>query len=144
MAKISDRYLELISTFPLKPIRSEAALKRATKVINELAVRGEDALSRDENAYLEVLSDLVEKYEEEHYPIQESTPAQMLEFLIEQHEVSQRTVAEADGIPISTISELISEKRAFTRNHVERLAGYFNVSPAVFIVTKTVEPVPVP
>lgn len=140
MPRVSSRYLELIYEFPLKPIRSDAELKRATKVIDQLADRGESNLTPDETAYLSVISDLIEKYEGAHYPIDEATPAQVLAFCIEQRAVTQRQVAEQTGIPVSTISELISEKRTFTMNHVERLSGYFQVSPAVFIVTK--KPVP--
>ena len=142
MAKISERYLELIHAFPLRPIRNDAELKRATKVIDVLADRGEKNLSADEAAYLEVLSDLAEKYEDAHYSIKESTPAEMLAFYIEQKGVTQRQVAEQSGIPVSTISELLSGTRTFTMNHVERLAAYFHCSPAVFITTKTLEPLP--
>lgn len=139
MAKTSDRYFDLVHTFPLKPIRNESELRRATKVMNELAFRGEDNLDADEAAYLDVLSDLVEKYEDAHYPVPNSTPAQMLAFCIEQKDVTQKEVAKATGVPESTICELLSEKRPFTMNHVERLSVYFHVSPAVFIVKRTLE-----
>jgi HTH-type transcriptional regulator/antitoxin HigA len=141
MPKVSDKYLKLIRDFPLRPIRNDAELHRATKVVDQLAARGEADLSADESAYLDVLSDVVEKYEERRYPLHESTAAEMLAFLIEQRNVTQKDVAEATGIPISTISELISGKRAFTLNHVKRLIGYFHVSPAVFVAAKTLEPV---
>ena len=130
--KISEKYLELIHAFPLRPIRNESELKRATKVIEQLMIREEDDLSADEGAYLEVLAGLVEEYEDEHYPMGESTPARMLEFFIDQRDVTQRDVAQKTGIPVSTISELLSEKREFTRNHIERLSEYFHVNPSVF------------
>jgi|SRR5579871_4966574 len=130
--KISDQYLDLIRTFPLRPIRNDADLKRATKVVEQLMMRDEEDLSADEAAYLQVLAGLIEEYEDEHYPIGHSTPARMLAFYIEQRGVKQKEVAEATGIPVSTISELIAEKRTFTMNHVKRLSAYFRVNPAVF------------
>jgi len=136
MAKVSKEYLGLIAAFPLKPIRNETELKRATKVAEKLMVRDENDLTADETGYLEVLARLIEEYEDVHYPMDEPTPAGMLEFMIEQRDVTQREVAEATGIPISTVSELISGKRGFTLNHVERLAAYFHCNPAVFISTK--------
>lgn len=136
MARVSEKYLDLIRAFPLRPIRTDAELARAIKVVDRLADRGEKDLSSDEGAYLEVLSDLVEQYEEKHHPIEESTPAQMLASLIEERGIKQKDLAAATEIPISTISELISSKRPFTRNHLERISGYFKVSPAAFVQVK--------
>ena len=133
MAKVSEKHFDLIRTFPLRPIRNEADLRRATKVIDALVDRGEDDLVADEAAYLSVLSDLVEKYEDEHFPIQESTPAQMLAFLIEQRGIKQKDLAAATEIPVSTISELLSEKRDFTANHISRLSAFFKVSADLFV-----------
>ena len=67
MAIKGEKYLDLVRHFPLRPIRSERDLDRAAKVIDSLVDR--PSLSFDEKDYLNVLSDLVEAYEEEHYPI---------------------------------------------------------------------------
>jgi HTH-type transcriptional regulator/antitoxin HigA len=137
MAKVSEKYMELIRAFPLRPICTDLELDRAIKAVDRLTDRGVDRLTADETAYLDVLSDLVEKYENKHHAIEESTPAQVLAFLIEDRNITQKVVAAATGIPVSTISELISEKRTLTMNHVERLSAYFKVSPAVFVSVKT-------
>jgi hypothetical protein len=34
------RYMELVAQFPLRPLRSERDLDRATRILNELAIRG--------------------------------------------------------------------------------------------------------
>jgi hypothetical protein len=44
-------YMALVARFPLRPLRSERDLDRATKIANELAVRGN--LSRWEHEYLD-------------------------------------------------------------------------------------------
>jgi HTH-type transcriptional regulator/antitoxin HigA len=54
------RYLELVRRFPLRPIRTKRDYRLATKVMEELAIRGEDDLNGDERDYLDVLTDLVE------------------------------------------------------------------------------------
>ena len=131
-----DGYFRLIREFPLKPIRSEKELDRATELINRLVDRGFDNLTAGEDAYLDVLSDLTRKYETAHHPIEDVGADEMLAFLIDSKEVSQRKVAEATDIPESTISELLAGRRDFTRNHIEKLAGYFHVSPAAFFKLK--------
>ena len=77
----NDSYLNLIHQFPLRPIRSDDELNRAIAVIDSLLDLGRlDAGQRD---YLDVLSDLVENYEEEHHPIPAPNDAQMLAYLLE-------------------------------------------------------------
>jgi HTH-type transcriptional regulator/antitoxin HigA len=125
--------MELIRRFPLRPVRSEKDLDRATAVIHSLLER---RLDPGEREYLDALSDLVRLYEEEHHPIEDLEPPEMLGYLIDDRGISQRELDAASGIPVSTISELIAGKRSFTLNHVERLAAHFKVSPEVFVRTK--------
>ena len=125
-------YLALIRRFPLRPLASEAELDRATAVMDALLDRGD--LDPAEQDYLDVLSDLVERYEEKHHPIPtgDLTDQEMLGHLIEAKGVTQAAVARATGIQESRISEVLSGKRKLTRAQLSKLAGYFRVSPAVF------------
>ncbi len=62
-------YMELIARFPLRPLRSNRDLERASKIANSLAIR--DNLTQGETDYLDVLTDLIEKYEDIQYPVQD-------------------------------------------------------------------------
>jgi HTH-type transcriptional regulator/antitoxin HigA len=135
-ASVDDGYFALVREFPLKPIQSERELDRATEIINRLVDRGFDNLTAGEDAYLDVLSDLTKKYETERHPIEDVSESDMLAYLIENKGITQRGLAEATGIPESTISDLLSERREFNRGHIEKLAAYFRVSPAVFFKEK--------
>ena len=53
----------------------------------------QEQLDPDEDDYLEVLSDLVEKYETAHYPPVPISDAEMLRYLIEANETTQAKVA---------------------------------------------------
>jgi HTH-type transcriptional regulator/antitoxin HigA len=124
--------LALIRRFPLRPITSEAELDRATAVMNSLLDRDLDPAEDD---YLDVLSDLIERYEDKHHPIptDDLTDAEMLEHLIEAKGVTQVQAARGAGIAESTISEVLAGKRQLTRSQIQKLAAYFHVSPAVFL-----------
>ena len=126
-----DRYLELVLQFPLRSIRTEDELDEATKVIHSLI--DQDKLSPAEDEYLDVLSTLVEEYEDEHYPIEDVSDAAMLAYFLELREVTQTQLAAAVGIATSTISEILSGKRKLTRGQIEKLSAYFHVSPGVFM-----------
>src|SRR5438046_400745 len=114
-AKSADQYLELVRQFPLRPIRSDAELDRAIAVVNSLVDREE--LTTDEDDYLEVLGDLVEKYETEHHPIPPVSDADMLRHLIEARGTTQAAVAAETGIAVSTVSEILAGKRGLNRRH---------------------------
>jgi HTH-type transcriptional regulator/antitoxin HigA len=129
--KLTGSYLALIRRFPLRPITSESELDHATALVNELLDR--DGLDSAEEDYLDVLSDLIERYEDKHHPIEDVSADEMLAFLIEQKGVTQAEAARGAGIAQSTISEVISGKRQLTRKQIEKLASYFHVSPAVFL-----------
>lgn len=85
----------------------------------------------DEKEAIELMILLVERYEQEHYPLPEAEPAEMLRFLLEQNGLSQRDVAPELGSE-STVSLVLSGKRQLNRDHIARLSRRFNVSPAVF------------
>ncbi len=125
-----NRYLVLVAAFPLRPISNDAQYRRAVKVLD--ALLDQSKLSRDERHYLEVLGDVVEKYEETFEGIAVVSDAQILEFLIESREITQTEVARATGIPNSVLSNVLHGKRELNRGQIAKLAKYFHVSPTVF------------
>jgi len=127
----TDSYIELVRRFPLRPIRTEAELDRAVDMIDSLIDRGK--LNEDEDDYLDVLGDLVRRYETENHPMPAVSDADMLRHLIEARETTQASVAAETGIAESTISEILAGKRGLSRRHIEALARHFHVSPAVFM-----------
>lgn len=128
--KSEDRYFELVSRFPLRPIRSEAQLDAAIAMIDSLTSKG--ALDLGEEDYLEVLGNLVEQYEKEVFPIGPVSDSEMLSHLLDAKGVSQTEVSEATRIAISTLSEVLAGKRSLNRRHIAVLSRYFNVPPTVF------------
>jgi HTH-type transcriptional regulator / antitoxin HigA len=125
-----DTYLDLVRRLPLRPIRSEEDLDRAIAMVDALIDR--DGLDPGAEDYLDVLSDLVERYESEEHPVAPVSDADMLRHLIEAKGGTQAEVARATGIAESTISEVLAGKRSLSRTHIGKLAHYFHVEPGVF------------
>ena len=128
--KTEDRYLELIRRFPLRPLRSDADLDAAVAVVDGL-IDGDD-LTNAERDYLDVLSDLVESYEDAAVPMRVVDDAEMLRFLIENRSITQSELARQSRIAESTLSEVQSGKRNLTRTQIGKLARFFQVEPGVF------------
>lgn len=127
-----DHYFELIQRFPLRPIRSDEELEQAIEVINSLIIRGD--LDAGEQDYLDVLTDLVEKYEADEHPMAPVSDAALLRHLIEARGITQSKLAEDVDIQVSTINEVLAGKRKLTRRHIGVLAKYFNIRPAAFAI----------
>ncbi len=127
-----DSYLGLVTAFPLASIKSDEYLQEAQKVMDQLLARGE--LDDGEEMYLDALSDLVAAYEDEHYPIEPASDAEMLRHLMDAKEVTQAQLSRDTTIPKSTISEVLAGKKPFSRQMIRKFAGYFNVDASVLAV----------
>ena len=127
-----DPYFDLVRRFPLRPLQSDGELDRAIAMIDELVTR--DDLSPGERDYLDVLSDLVHKYESAEHPIPSASEADVLRFLMEARGLTQTQLAAETGISVSTLSEVLAGQRGrrLSRDNIGILARHFHVSPAVF------------
>jgi HTH-type transcriptional regulator/antitoxin HigA len=130
MLTATKEYLGLIKKFPLRPIETDAELDQAVAVVDSLLAKPK--LSKDADDYLDVLGDLVRKYETAAHPIGPATDAEMLKHLMESRDVSQTGLHKATGIAISTISEILSGKRRLARRHIAALSAFFRVSADSF------------
>ena len=131
--KTEDRYLELVRRFPLRPLRSDDELNAAVDMIDELI--DNEVLSLPERDYLDVLSDLVEAYENESVPMRPVGDAELLRFLLKEKRVTQSEVAAKAGIAESVISEILSGKRRLNRTQIGKLARFFHVAPGAFLAS---------
>lgn len=125
-----DTYLALVIEFPLVPIRDDDHLARASPLLDRLL---QQDLDRGQQDYLEVLTDLVEKYEQKHVPIPDASESDVLSELMRSYGLSQNALKIKTGIAQSTISAVLNGERSLTRQQVIALADVFGVSPAAFM-----------
>ena len=122
-------YLELVVAFPLASIKSDAHLAEAQKVMDRLLAKGK--LDDGEEMYLDALSDLVAAYEDAHHAIEPAADADMLRHLLHAKGVTQAELSKETGLAKSSISEVLSGKKPFTRPMIRKLADYFHVDASV-------------
>ncbi len=127
----TENYTALIARFPLRPIRDEATLDAASELADELAAR--DDLTPEEAAYLDVLADQIERYEDEHHQIPDASPADVLRYLMEANELTGATLAAKTGLPKSLISEVLGGTRGLSKARIATLAEFFGVPSDVFL-----------
>jgi HTH-type transcriptional regulator / antitoxin HigA len=112
-----------------KVITSDAQNERYISALLELEKK--DRLSAKEREFAELLTVLIEEYEDEHYSIRAASPEEVLEHLMEANNLKQKDLAPLFGSE-SVVSEVLHGKRELNKHHIERLSKRFGVSPAVF------------
>jgi HTH-type transcriptional regulator / antitoxin HigA len=129
---IPKTYDQLLAMHPLRPIHNEVELEHATEMIDILA--GHD-LNADQADYLDVLSTLVEAYENAHYPL--DNPAicglDALRALLDDHGMRAADLARLLGVHRSMGSKLLKGERALTSRHLQILSDRFKVSADLFL-----------
>jgi HTH-type transcriptional regulator/antitoxin HigA len=129
MPAIDREYDRLLHRIQPRVPASREENQRLLAEIETLMNKGQDNLSPAEDAMLSMLFSLVREYERRSFPRKKSTPAGMLEFLMEQN-----GLVPAD-LPLSAnrVSEILSGKRDVSKEQAKRLGAFFRISPAAFI-----------
>ena len=107
----------------LKLIKNDKQLNEALERVNQLWDAKSNTPERDE---LEVLSLLIEKYEEEHYPIPVSEPVEAIKFLMEQNNLTRKDLQPFIG-SMGRVSEILNRKRDLSLIMIKRLHHGLNI-----------------
>ena len=127
---VSPEYGALLRKVPPKVIRTEKENEAYTEILYKLDQRSK-ALTPAEKEFAELLTLLIEDFEEKRYRLPKGKPMDVLRFLMEQHDLLQKDLVEVFGTP-SIVSEVLNGKRELNKEHIGRLSAHFHVSPEIF------------
>jgi HTH-type transcriptional regulator/antitoxin HigA len=128
---IQSSWAAFDSMVHLRPIRDEAGYDRMVALMNSLL----DVVGDDEDhalsGLLELVGDVVSKYEREHHAIEPSAPRDSLRFLIDARGLNQDDLGAI--VPQSNLSAILAGKRKISATLAGKLGKFFGVSPALFV-----------
>jgi HTH-type transcriptional regulator / antitoxin HigA len=123
-------YRDLIAEFSPKVIETEEEHDRVLAVVEQLTFA--KVRSPEEGALHKLLVALIEAYETQHYPMDESQPYELLQHIMEASGTRQVDLVGVIGSS-GVVSEVINGKRSVSKAQAKALGEYFKVSPSLFI-----------
>lgn len=127
---MTNTYPQLLQQFPPRPINSEEAFSLTQSVVNQLLDK--ETLTQDEEDYLEVLGTLIYDYEQQQENIiPDLYGIELLKVLMQEHNLKQKDLVVVFKTE-SIVSAVLNGQRQLTTRHIQALAEFFGVSPAVF------------
>ncbi len=131
----SSYYIELITSFPPRPITNENELIATQNRMN--SILDNVKLIQDDKDYLKVLATLIEDYEAKHEHIPTLMGVELLKALLEESNLQSQ-----DLLPIfkdeSRILDILNGKSQLTANEIENLAASFKIFPRYFIHSNSI------
>jgi HTH-type transcriptional regulator / antitoxin HigA len=118
-------YGDLLAQHQPKAIETEAAILLAESLEHRQR-------NPEEEALLELLIILIEKFEETSYPLPNVEPNKVLLHLMEAHEMKQEALVGVIGSR-GVVSEIVNGKRSISKAQAKILGELFHVSPSLFI-----------
>jgi HTH-type transcriptional regulator / antitoxin HigA len=132
--RLPKTFDDLCRAFPLRPIHDKVDMENATEVIDAIAGH---RLNKDQQDYLEALSNLLGAYEDAHFhkDLSHVTPTRALQYLVERNGLTASALGELLGNR-SLGSKLLRGERKLSKTHIRKLADYFKVSAVLFLEAK--------
>ena len=130
MSSVLANPVEMIAKGAPHLIRNDRELEAYTEALFQLTAL--EKPSRHEMEAIELLTVLVERYEQERYPIPKSDPVSVVRVLMERQELKQRDLIPQFGSE-SAVSMFLSGQRNLTLEQVRKLSVRFKVAADVFL-----------
>ena len=116
-------YVKLITAALPLPPETEADNERLIRIMFELDERGEPGqLSREEEAFSELLTIVIQDFEQKHYSVPDLAPHELLRFVLEQRGMKHKDLAVIVGNKGLT-TEILAGRRKISLAVAKRLSA---------------------
>jgi len=113
----------------LKPIKTEKDYRMALERLEVIFDASTDTKEGDE---AEILSLLIENYENEHYPIEAPDPIEAIKIRMEELNLKQKDLVGVIGGK-SRVSEILNRKKRLTVDMIRELERILQISASVLV-----------
>lgn len=125
------RYRQLLEVTLPVAIRTEEEYHRLLSEAATLVEKRDDQVSEEEGRLMEMLSILIDEYENRAHPLPKAEPHKMLAYLLEEKNMKPSDLSTI--LPKSRVSEILSGKRSISKAQARRLAELLRVPVDLFL-----------
>jgi HTH-type transcriptional regulator/antitoxin HigA len=118
-----------METLKYKIIKTEEQYWEYCNILEKLIGEKGNETLEDE---IDLLTVLIEKWDEEHSTLSEADPVELLKYLMDENKLKAKDIAALLGVNKSTISEILHYRKGFSKEIIRKLADRFKVRQEAF------------
>jgi HTH-type transcriptional regulator / antitoxin HigA len=123
-------YSQLVAEVTPKIIETEDEYEQFLAVAERLTFKQDQ--TPEESALYDLVTMLIEIYESQHYSIEKSSPAEVLEHIIESSGIDITDLTKIFG-SIETLDRVLAGQELINNSQAKALADRFKLSPQIFL-----------
>jgi len=112
-----------------KVIKTKSQYNQYSKELERLLENGGSKTFQDE---VDLLTLLIEKWDDEHNSFEQIDPIRLLHSLIEEHNIKPKDLVHLLGVSKGYVSEILHYKKGLSKEVIRKLSDYFKVSQEAF------------
>lgn len=113
-----------------KVIKSKTQYKKYADILEDLVTV--DFKTRETKDEIELLTLLIEKWDEQHNSFNEEDPITLLHALMEERSLKAKDLVEVLGVSKGLVSDILNYKKGLSKEIIRDLSGYFKLSQEAF------------
>ena len=129
-AKLPRTYAALMALHLIRPIRDQVDADNAAEVIDLLAGH---ALNAEQADYLDLLSDLYEKWESAQFPVSRARGTELLRLVLAERGETAGHLAKLLGIDVSLAYRVLRGERQLTAVQIRKVADSYGLDPVALL-----------
>ena len=129
-SKVPKTYAGLMGMHLLRPIHDQADAEEAAEMIDLLAGH---RLNAEQMDYLDLLSDLYEKWESAQFPIANARGGELLRLVLAERGESGASLARLLGVDAALVYRILRGERQLTATQIRRLSDHFGLAPSALL-----------
>ena len=109
-------------------IKDSEQYKKYCSILEELILRDNKA-TKDE---IELLTLLIEKWDNDHNTFNDSNPVELLKALMEEHNLKAKDLVDILELSKGTVSKILNYQKGLSKDTIRKLSEYFKLSQEAF------------
>lgn len=129
-SKIPKTYAGLMAKHLIRPIHDQVDADNAAEMIDLLAGH---SLNAEQSDYLDLLSDLYEKWESAQFPVAHAKGAELLRLVLAERNEGAADLAKLIGVDPSLAYRIVRGERQLTAVQIRKVADAYGLDPTALL-----------